>query len=59
MEIDQQHDNDIVEFQAQVTELIADTKNKKTDEAQASFKNLSDTIQELDNAKKETLFKIS
>ena len=42
-----------------MTNLIADTKVKNTDEASEMLKTCADSLEELDNSKKETIFKIS
>jgi peptidoglycan hydrolase CwlO-like protein len=59
VDIDRQHDDDIVEFKASVANLVSDTKNKKIDEAAQMSKICADSLRELEDAKRETTFKIS
>lgn len=43
--VEKQFDNDIAEFETQVTELVAETRANKADESEIKLKSCDETIQ--------------
>ena len=57
-ETEKAFDVDIAEFESQVTELVVETRNQRTDESETKLKTCDETIQHLDDAKSNLIIKI-